>query len=245
VQRQLAQFAQLAQQPAASQPKPPTGKARAVQQRLDLKGRVAEVYNRLLAELRWSIVALERQWLAEGRLNAADDIFFLEISEIRALVTADCPDWDAVKRRVQERRSRFNEDSQQTNIPLLAYGNEPPRPVAQPEQPAVRTFVGIGASPGLALGTIVIVRSPQDAPPLDRSHILVVPYTDAGWAPLLAQVGGLIAEVGGRLSHGAIVAREYGVPAVMNLSSATQQLRPGQRVRLDGEMGVVEVVEPE
>jgi pyruvate,water dikinase len=245
VQRQLAQFAQLAQQPAASQPKPPTGKARAVQQRLDLKGRVAEVYNRLLAELRWSIVALERQWLAEGRLNAADDIFFLEISEIRALVAEDHPDWDSVKRLVQERRSRFKEDSQQTNIPLLAYGYEPPRPVAQPTQPAVGTLSGIGASPGVAIGTIVIVRSPQDAPPLDRSHILVVPYTDAGWAPLLAQVGGLIAEVGGRLSHGAIVAREYGVPAVMNLSSATQQLRPGQRVRLDGETGVVEVVEPE
>ncbi|MFQ3629394.1 MAG: glycerol-3-phosphate acyltransferase [Cyanobacteriota bacterium] len=249
VQRQLAQFAQLpetlAQTPAASLSKSPAGMARTVQQRLDLKGRVAEVYNRLLAELRWSIVALERRWLAEGWLNAADDIFFLEISEIRALVSTDRPDWDSVKRRVQERRSRFDEDSRQTNIPLLVYGNEPPRPVAQPEQPAVSTFVGIGASLGVAIGTIVIVRSPQDAPPLDRSHILVVPYTDAGWAPLLAQVGGLIAEVGGRLSHGAIVAREYGVPAVMNLSSATQQLRPGQRVRLDGETGVVEVVEPE
>jgi len=118
VQRQLAQFAQLAQQPAASQPKPPTGKARAVQQRLDLKGRAAEVYNRLLAELRWSIVALERQWLAEGRLNAADDIFFLEISEIRALVTADCPDWDAVKRRVQERRSRGQAGNVQKRLVL-------------------------------------------------------------------------------------------------------------------------------
>lgn len=248
VQRQLAQFAQLDQlapMPAASQAKPPAGKVQTVQQRLDLKGRVAEVYNRLLAELRWSIVALERQWLAEGRLVAEDDIFFLEISEIRALVAEEDTDWGAVNRRVQERRSRFEEDSQQTNIPLLVYGNEPPRPIAQPEQPAVSTFVGIGASPGVAIGKIVIVRSPQDAPPLDRSHILVVPYTDAGWGPLLAQVGGLIAEVGGRLSHGAIVAREYGVPAVMNLSRATQQLRAGQRVRLDGETGVVAVIEPE
>jgi pyruvate,water dikinase len=242
VQRQLAQFAQMAP-PVPNRPPSPTGKAGNVQQRLDLKGRVAEVYNRLLAELRWSIVALERRWLAEGRLEAADDLFFLKISEIRALVAEDRPDWGSVKRLVQERRSRFDEDSQQTNIPLLAYGYEPPRPVAQPTQPAVGTLSGIGASPGVAIGTIVIVRSPQDAPTLDRSHILVVPYTDAGWAPLLAQVGGLIAEVGGRLSHGAIVAREYHVPAVMNLASATQRLRSGQRVRLDGETGVVDVLE--
>ncbi|GAB4461530.1 MAG: glycerol-3-phosphate acyltransferase [Elainellaceae cyanobacterium] len=242
VRQQLAQFAQLAP-PVPQRPPALTGKAGNVQQRLDLKGRVAEVYNRLLAELRWSIVALERRWLAEERLEAADDLFFLKISEIRVLVAEDRPDWGSVKRLVQERRSRFEEDSQQTNIPLLAYGYEPPRPVAQPTQPAVGTLSGIGASPGVAIGTIVIVRSPQDAPPLDRSHILVVPYTDAGWAPLLAQVGGLIAEVGGRLSHGAIVAREYHVPAVMNLASATQRLRSGQRVRLDGETGVVDVLE--
>ncbi|MBF2083703.1 glycerol-3-phosphate acyltransferase [Thermoleptolyngbya sp. C42_A2020_037] len=248
VQRQLAQFAQLAQlapMPIASQSRPPAGKVRTLQQRLDLKGRVAEVYNRLLAELRWSFVALERCWLADGLLDAAGDIFFLEISEIRALVTEQDADWSSVKRRVQERRSRFEEDSQQTNIPLLAYGYEPPRPETQPERPALSRLIGIGASPGIAVGTVMVVRSPQDAPPLDRSYILVVPYTDAGWAPLLAQVGGLIAEVGGRLSHGAIVAREYQVPAVMNLASATQQLRSGQRVRLDGETGVVEVVEPE
>ncbi|WP_068508238.1 glycerol-3-phosphate acyltransferase [Leptolyngbya sp. O-77] len=248
VQRQLAQFAQLNQlapMPTASQSKPPAGKVRTLQQRLDLKGRVAEVYNRLLAELRWSVVALERCWLADGLLKAAGDIFFLEISEIRALVTEQDANWSSVKRRVQERRSRFEEDSQQTNIPLLAYGYEPPCPETQPERPALSRLIGIGASPGIAVGTVMVVRSPQDAPPLDRSYILVVPYTDAGWAPLLAQVGGLIAEVGGRLSHGAIVAREYQVPAVMNLASATQQLRSGQRVRLDGETGVVEVVEPE
>lgn len=248
VQRQLARFAQLdppATIPAASQSRPPAAKVRTVQQRLDLKGRVAEVYNRLLADLRWSIVALEQRWLADGLLDAAGDIFFLEISEIRALVREQDADWGLVKRRVQERRSRFEEDSQQTMIPLLAYGHEPPRPVAQPQQPALSRLIGIGASPGVAVGTVVVVRSPQDAPPLDRSHILVVPYTDAGWAPLLAQVGGLIAEVGGRLSHGAIVAREHQVPAVMNLASATQRLRSGQRVWLDGETGVVEVMEPE
>jgi pyruvate,water dikinase len=87
-----------------------------------------------------------------------------------------------------------------------------------------------------------VVRDWQNLPDIDRQIILTVPYTDAGWAPLLAQADGLIAEVGGRLSHGAIVAWEYGLPAMMNLSQATQRLRNGQWVRLHGQSGRVELL---
>jgi pyruvate,water dikinase len=88
-----------------------------------------------------------------------------------------------------------------------------------------------------------ILRNLQAVGNIDRQTILVVPYTDSGWAPLLARAGGLIAEVGGRLSHGAIVAREYGIPAVMDIQNATQLFRDGQRVRIDGQLGVVEVLD--
>lgn len=90
-----------------------------------------------------------------------------------------------------------------------------------------------------------MVRDWQNLPQINHETILVVPYTDAGWAPLLAQAGGLISEVGGRLSHGAIVAREYGIPAVMNLAQATQRLKDGQRVRLHGQSGRVELLKDE
>jgi pyruvate,water dikinase len=70
----------------------------------------------------------------------------------------------------------------------------------------------------------------------------VVPYTDAGWSPLLARAGGIIADVGGRLSHGAIIAREYDIPAVMDVHGATQILKDGQRVRIDGQSGRVEIL---
>ena len=69
-----------------------------------------------------------------------------------------------------------------------------------------------------------------------------MPYTDSGWAAVLARAGGLIAEVGGRLSHGAIVAREYGMPAVMDVENATDLLRDGEWVRVDGARGVVEIL---
>ena len=88
-----------------------------------------------------------------------------------------------------------------------------------------------------------VLQSFQDLPDLsaiDRQTILVVPYTDSGWAVLLARAGGLIAEVGGQLSHGAIVAREYGIPAVMNVTGATQRLRTGEQVRLDGSTGRID-----
>ena len=77
---------------------------------------------------------------------------------------------------------------------------------------------------------------------LDRETILVVPYTDSGWMPVLARVGGLIAEVGGRLSHGAIVAREYRIPAVMDVQHATEILKDGQRVRINGQLGTIEIL---
>jgi pyruvate,water dikinase len=101
---------------------------------------------------------------------------------------------------------------------------------------------GIGASSGRAEGWVKVLRNLQFLPEIDRETILVVPYTDSGWAPLLARAGGLIAEVGGRLSHGAIVAREYGIPAVMDVHNATVMLQDGQRVQIDGQLGIVEIL---
>ena len=69
------------------------------------------------------------------------------------------------------------------------------------------------------------------------------PYTDAGWSPILARAGGLIAEVGGRLSHGSIIAREYGIPAVMDIPNVNKILHNGQKVRIDGQLGVVKILD--
>jgi pyruvate,water dikinase len=93
-------------------------------------------------------------------------------------------------------------------------------------------------------GPVLVVTQLETVAATEGPFILVVPYTDAGWAPLLARAQGLIAEVGGRLSHGAIIAREYGIPAVMDVTNATQRLHTGQWVRLNGETGIVEVLDP-
>ena len=229
---------------AQTQPKRQNWKVQQAQRRVNLKGQVTAIYSQLLAELRWSFVALEKIWLQSGLLLQPGDIFFLELDEIRQLVGAASSTLSAqISQRVAQRRSQLERDSELANVPALVYGNAPPAPhlVTSTWQPS-RQFQGIGASPGQAEGEIKLLRNLQSAPEVNRETILVVPYTDSGWAPLLARAGGLISEVGGRLSHGAIVAREYGIPAVMDIHNATQQLQDGQRVRIDGQRGTVEIL---
>lgn len=213
-----------------------------VQRRVDIKGRVTEVYSRLLAELRWRFVALEQIWLKTGILRQPGDIFFLELDEVRHLVAGDDAELlDRLSEIIQSRRSQFNQDNQINQVPILVYGNTPPHPLAPSEIYSDQILQGIPASHGQAEGRVKVVRNLQDLPEINRETILVVPYTDSGWAPLLVRAGGIIAEAGGRLSHGAIVAREYGIPAIMDVRGATWILQDGQRVRIDGSRGIVEL----
>jgi pyruvate,water dikinase len=192
--------------------------------------------------LRWSFVALEKIWLKSGLLQNAGDIFFLNFDEVRRLVEGDDSRLiEELDKLVESRRSQFVQDSEFIQIPLLVYGNTPPHPLAPSALYSDQILQGIGASHGQAEGRVKVLRNLQDVPEIDRDTILVVPYTDSGWAPLLLRAGGLIAEVGGRLSHGAIVAREYGIPAVMDVRGATWLLQDGQRVRIDGSRGIVEL----
>jgi len=225
-----------------------TWQERNVQQRLNVKGQVTALYSELLAELRYSFLALEQQWLESGLLAQPGDIFYLEFAEIKAIGAGHIQDTQdtSIKAKISDRRCRF-EAYQTLTIPYLVYGFNPPDPdgtvTPSPTLNHSAILQGIGASQGIIEGVIQRVPSFQVLhtllPQITASTILVVPYTDSGWAPLLAKAGGLIAEVGGQLSHGAIVAREYGIPAVMNVSGALQRFADGDRVRLDGGKGTI------
>ncbi|CDN09828.1 similar to phosphoenolpyruvate synthase [Richelia intracellularis] len=213
-----------------------------VQRRVNLKGRVTETYSLLLAELRWSFIALEQLWLESGILSELGDIFFLEFAEIRLLTErADLELVEELKNRIKFRQAQREQDSQIQAVPLLVYGNSPPAPLAPSSFYSGQILQGIPASHGQVEGRVKVLRNFDSLPEVSRETILVVPYTDSGWTLLLAQAGGLIAEVGGRLSHGAIVAREYGIPAVMDIHNATWLLQDEQWVRVDGSRGIVEV----
>mgnify|MGYP006275064257 CR=1 FL=1 len=219
-----------------------------VQRRLDLKGRVNTLYNRLLAELRWCFLALETQWIKSSQLEDRGDIFFLTLDEIKGQILATSPlSVTELQGRIASRKQRFQQDQQMDIIPYLVFGNEPPSYdlvlVTHSPDEIKQRLSGIAASAGIIEGPVRVMTQLESVEVQDGPFILVVPYTDAGWAPLLARAQGLVAEVGGRLSHGAIIAREYGIPAVMDVTNATRRLHTGQWVRLDGQKGTVEVLE--
>jgi rifampicin phosphotransferase len=103
-------------------------------------------------------------------------------------------------------------------------------------------LVGIPASAGVVEGYVKVIRRLEEGT-LNKGEILVAPYTDPGWTPLFHSAKALITEVGGMMTHGSVVAREYGIPAVVSVEKATQILKDGQYIRVDGTNGYVEILE--
>jgi pyruvate,water dikinase len=223
---------------------PGSWRAKWLQKRLNLKGQVTQVYSQLLAHLRWSFLGLEAVWLQEELLTEAGEIFFLSFAEIRKLINEPNSElFKEIGTLIQERQERFKRDKALKSVPYVVYGKATLSSFNQIPKLAQRAMQGIAASPGRITGKVKVLRNFQNLSEIDEQTILVVPYTDSGWSPLLSQAGGLVAEVGGKLSHGAIVAREYNIPAVMNIPNATHLFQDGQTICIDGQTGIVEILE--
>jgi pyruvate,water dikinase len=204
---------------------------------IDLRERNSSLISEDSFHLRRIYLALADRLLLRGDLDQRDDVFFLAHDELRHLVQGDLPPSEARARTV-ERRAEMAMDAQ-LELPDTIYGDHvPARQFAAEED---RTFLaGIGASSGLTEGYARIILDPILAhTELTSDDVLVIPFADAGWTPLFCGVGGIVAETGGQLSHSAIVAREYGLPAVVNVKNATRLIQEGQPVLVDGNRGRV------
>jgi pyruvate,water dikinase len=100
-----------------------------------------------------------------------------------------------------------------------------------------KTLFGLACSPGRVQGTVRVLKTIHDSQALKQGEIMVVPYTDPGWTPLFGLTAGVITETGGLLSHAALIAREYSIPAVLNIPDATEKLKTGMQIELDGTSG--------
>ncbi len=210
-----------------------------VQKRLNIKNQGTEIYSRLLAHLRWHFLALETLWLQQQILSETGDIFYLNYSEVTQLVQNN--KIANLNQIICQRRQQFQENSQLTDIPYIVYGQPPKREFLVSNLTAKKRLQGIAASGGTVEGRVKIMPTLQNLE-IAPNTILVIPYTDSGWSPLLSRAVGIIAEVGGQLSHGAIIAREYGIPAVMDVHHAMKLLKDGQLIRLDGSQGIIEIL---
>lgn len=191
-----------------------------------------------LAEVRRQLLHVGRDLARAGDLDKPEDIFFLDFAEARNII-AGKDDPGAVRRLVQERRAAYGLELGRRHIPrvLLSDGTEP-EALQAAAGPAPGALAGSPASAGTVTGAARIILDPAGAH-LEPGEILVAPSTDPGWTPLFLTAGGLVMEMGGPNSHGAVVAREYGIPAVVGVPDATGRITTGQRITVDGGAGTV------
>ncbi|MBN1937328.1 MAG: phosphoenolpyruvate synthase [Anaerolineae bacterium] len=201
---------------------------------------------RLFGLIREALLADGTRLVAVGMLDRADDVFWLHLTELDALAAGDRRDWKSLVHARQQANAR---EQQRRQVPrlLLSDGRafyEGMSATAGQGQaaddgvPPASELVGSPVSPGMAEGAVRVVLDPRSTH-LETGEILVCPGTDPSWTPLFLVAGGLVMEVGGMMTHGAVVAREYGIPAVVGVHEATQRLHTGQRVRVDGSTGRV------
>jgi pyruvate,water dikinase len=192
-------------------------------------------YLRRFEQLRRTYLEIGRRLHARELLDRADDVFFLYRSEIESAVAGT----RSLARERRERRRLL------LSIPLpptirLADVHGLGRPIPTEARSELR---GMGVSPGRFVGTACVVRELDEGYAFPDDAVLVATRTDPTWTPLFLSVGAVVVEVGSPLSHSAIVAREYGLPAVVNVTDATRRITTGQRLLVDGDAGIVSLLD--
>jgi pyruvate,water dikinase len=189
----------------------------------------------VLTRMREILRPVAEELVRAGRLDQEDDLYFLCFSEVRtALAGTD------MRLQVRERRAIYAQEMQRHHVPrvLLSDGSEPTIAATVGNDP--HALRGTPASAGCLTAKARVILNPLGAH-LEPGEILVAPSTDPGWTPLFLTAGGLVMEMGGSMSHGAVVAREYGIPAVVGVAGATEHIQTGQIIRVDGSTGTVVV----
>lgn len=216
-----------------------------------------------MALMRYAVLEMGRRLAHRGQIGQRDDVFFFELEEARAALRDGNGRSSLVARRKGE-RARV-----ETHPGPASYGKDPGDPPSMAALPAEarflmeamlwasnhvfasdhrghqqttdRTLKGIAASPGVYSGTARVILNESEFTKLQPGDVLICPITSPVWSVLFPSVGALVTDTGGILSHSAIIAREYRVPAVVATGNATRSLRDGQQVTVDGTAGTVEI----
>ncbi len=190
---------------------------------------------RVFGAYRNALVAIGEGLVSFGALDHAEDIFFVPIDPLRRALQGQAVDLRAI---VAAERSTYERELERRPMPRLMLSTGETFYDGMSADGAAADFVGSGVSPGVVEGPARVVRDPRGVR-LKPGEILVCPATDPGWTPLFLTAGGLVMELGGLVTHGSVVAREYGIPAVVGVHEATTRIVDGQRIRVDGTQGWV------
>ena len=203
-----------------------------------------------VALVRHVCLEIGRRFQADGKLDSAEDVFHLGIAEVEAYLEGV---WngDGARLLVEDRKAKMAEDA---GVTLPGVIMDETENVGVPATPSTatadrtgedNTWPGVAAAPGQATGPACVLHSPHDGGCMQQGDVLVAPSTDPGWTPLFLRASAVVMETGGYLSHGAIVAREFGLPAVVNVESALINIRNGDELLVNGDEGTVKKLSKE
>jgi phosphohistidine swiveling domain-containing protein len=210
---------------------------RAIGYRERVRLRQALLYSRLRAVVR----ALGCELVARGRLRRADDLLFLTWREIDEWLSGHAMFPGSIGELIELRRREHEQLAAErppdiVRLPIGEYLRDSSEPAKLDESD---TLVGVGVAGGCATGSARVLEDLSEAGTFAPGDCLVTRQSDPGWAPLFYLAKGLVMERGGMLSHGAIIAREFGIPGVIAVPNATRILRSGERIEIDGNRGLV------
>ena len=170
-------------------------------------------------------------------IREKEDIFYLSFEELHDLVRADRVD----EQLIRERKAAFRSYQALTPPRVLTSDGEAVAGTYRRDNLPTGALVGLPVSAGTVEGRARVILDMAEAD-LEPGDILVTACTDPSWTPLFVVIKGLVTEVGGLMTHGAVIAREYGLPAVVGVEHATRLIQDGQRIRVHGTDGYVEIV---
>lgn len=195
---------------------------------------------RRLAHMRRLLLEIGQRLTERRTIDRQGDVFFLYLEEVAPAVTGT-PGID-VRGLVAKRRGEFERNLMYEPPPVVVGSWDPVQTPAPPVDESVTEFRGLAVSPGQVTGRARVILRADSQVTVEPGEILIAPFSDPGWAPYFIPAAGIVMDMGGLLSHGSIVAREYGKPAVANVGPATQVIKDGRLVQVDGNAGIVRIM---
>jgi pyruvate,water dikinase len=175
--------------------------------------------------------------LASGVIKDTHDIYYLSFQELRETVRTNDLDYGVIEKRKEE----YEVYQKLTPPRVMTSEGEVMSGTYETGNRPEGALPGIPVSSGTVEGRARVVLEMTDAS-LEKDDILVTAFTDPSWTPLFVSVKGLVTEVGGQMTHGSVIAREYGLPAVVGVENATRLIKDGDQIRVNGTDGYVEVL---
>jgi pyruvate,water dikinase len=195
---------------------------------------------RMVALARHLLLLLGESFHRRGVLADGEDIFFLTIEELEPVVSGT-ENFD-VRAAVDARRAEYRKNLGITPPAVVIGRFDPDRFVPDSFDADAETLTGLAVSPGVVTGRARVILRSDTTEQVLPGEVLVAPFTDPGWTPYFLQAAAIVMDRGGLLSHGSIIAREYGIPAVVNVGPATRIIQTGQMLQVDGTRGEVRIL---